>query len=196
MNFNIADLIQGPIGNQLISGLSKQIGVEDSKVSSAVSMAVPMLLTQLNKNASDPSEAEKLKNALAKHENSDIQNVSSLLDKDNSNEGLGILGHIFGDKQNQITQTISKSSGLSTDNVMQILSKLAPIVMGFISNEKAKSGSNDISGILGNLMGNMKQNGGSNMGMIEKLLDQDGDGSVMDDVMDMGSKLLGGFFKK
>ncbi|MGI9527861.1 MAG: DUF937 domain-containing protein [Weeksellaceae bacterium] len=196
---NLSDLVQGAIGNQLVNGLSQQIGVEDSKVSSAISLALPFLLSQMNKNvSSDPKQAESLANALSEHQNRDISNVSSILDSPNMAEGLGILGHVFGNKQNNVAQNIGQSTGLSTGKVMQILATLAPIVMGYLGKQKAQNnmGAQDVPNLLGSLLGGMKQTNQSEMSMIERMLDQDGDGSLMGEAMDLGGKLLGGFFGK
>lgn len=195
---NLLDLVSGPVGQQVISGLSKQTGTSDSKVSSAVSMALPLLLSQMNKNASTPQGAESLNNALNDHQGSVLDNISGLLSSGNMADGLGILGHVFGDKQNRVAQNIGKQSGLSTGNVLQILATLAPIVMGFLGKEKQTNNidQSGITGMLGGLLGGMQQSNQSEMSMIEKMLDQNGDGSIMDEAMDIGGKLLGGFFKK
>ncbi|MDO5656650.1 MAG: DUF937 domain-containing protein [Flavobacteriaceae bacterium] len=194
---NLSDLVQGPLGQQLIGGLSQQLGVNDSRVSSAVSLALPFLLSQMNKNAQSSNGRESLNRALNDH-GSELDNIMSLLNSPNMADGLGILGHVFGNKQTQVAQNIGNQSGLSTGKVMQILATLAPIVMGFLSKQKQQSNldSNGVSGLLGSILGGMQQTNRSEMSLIERMLDQDGDGSYMDDALDLGSKLLGGFFKK
>lgn len=195
---NLTDLVQGPIGQQLISGLSQQVGADNNNVSSAVSMALPFLLSQMSKNASSPSGAESLTNALGAHQGDILSNVAGVLNSPNMADGLGILGHVFGNKQTQVAQNIGKQSGLSTGNVMQILATLAPLVMGFLGQQKQQNNldANGVSGLLGSLLGGMQQSNQSEMGMIERMLDQDGDGSAIDDAINLGSKLLGGFFSK
>ena len=195
---NLQDLVNGPIGQQLISGLSQQVGANDSKVSSAISMALPLLLSQMNKNASSPQGAQSLTNALNDHHGSALSNVAGILNSPNMADGLGILGHVFGNKQNQVAQNIGNQTGISTGNVMQILATLAPLVMSFLGNQKQQNNldSNGVSGLLGSILGGMSQSNQSEMSMIERMLDQDGDGSMMDDAVNIGSKLLGGFFSK
>ncbi len=195
---NLLDLVSGPVGQQLIGGLSKQTGASDSRVSSVVSLALPFLLSQMNKNASTPEGAANLDQALNEHPGSVLNNIDGLLNSGNMADGLGILGHVFGDKQNQVAKNIGKQSGLSTGKVLQILATLAPIVMGFLGKEKQTNNidQSGISGLLGGLLGGMQQTNGTELSMIEKMLDSNGDGSIMDEAMDLGSKLLGGFFKK
>lgn len=193
---NLSDLVQGAVGQQLIGGLSQQLGVKDQRVSSAISMALPFLLSQMNKNAQSQKGAESFSRALNDHQGSALDNVASILSSPNMADGLGILGHVFGNKQNQVAQNIGQQSGLSAGNVMQILATLAPVVMGFLGNQKQQNNldSGGVTNLLGGLLGGMQQSNQSEMSMIERMLDQDGDGSLMGEAMDLGSKLLGGFF--
>ncbi|MEO6189128.1 MAG: DUF937 domain-containing protein, partial [Saprospiraceae bacterium] len=85
-------------------------------------------------------------------------------------DGLGILGHIFGNKQDQVAQKVSSSSGLNLSQIMKLMPILAPIVMGLIGklrsahtnqsgNSNTGSGGFDLARIL---MGSVKsaQEGG------------------------------------
>lgn len=193
---NLSDLVQGAVGQQLVNGLSQQLGVKDQRVSSAISMALPFLLSQMNKNAQSQKGAESLSRALNDHQGSALDNVASILSSPNMADGLGILGHVFGNKQNQVAQNIGQQSGLSAGNVMQILATLAPVVMGFLGNQKQQNSldAGGVTNLLGGLLGGMQQSNQSEMSMIERMLDQDGDGSLMGEALDIGGKLLGGFF--
>lgn len=195
---NLSDLVSGPLGQQLVGGLSRQLGVNDSRVSSAISMALPFLLSQMNKNARTQQGAESLNQALNQHSGNALNNIESILNSPNMADGLGILGHVFGNKQNQVARNIGSQSGLSAGNVMQILATLAPVVMSFLGSQKQQNNldSSGVSGLLGSLLGGMQQSNQSEMSMIERMLDQDGDGSYMDEAMDIGSKLLDGFFRR
>ncbi len=193
----LSNLLTGIVGQQLVSGLSKQTGAESSKVASVIAMAAPFILSQMSKNAQSKSGADSLSKALDKHSGSVLDDISGLLNSPNMADGLGILGHVFGNKQNHVAQNISKQSGVSAGNVMQILATLAPIIMAFLGKQKQQNNldSNGVSSLLGGLLGGVQQDHKSEMSFIEKILDQDNDGNVADDVMDLGSKLLGGLFK-
>lgn len=195
---NIQDLLTGAVGNQLVGNLSKQLGIEDSKVSSAVAMAIPSILGQMNKNAQDPQGAESLNKALEDHSNSSVlDNISGLFGGGNNSEGLGILGHVFGGQQEKVAENIGSKAGISTGNTMQILTTLAPLLMGFLGKQKQQKnvGSDGLTSLLSGVLGGGSSSSGL-MGMAEKMLDQNGDGKISDDVMNMGSNLLKGFFKK
>lgn len=195
---NIQELLTGNIGNELINGLSQQTGAEESKVSQVISLALPFILEQMKRNTSSTQGAENLNNALDNHQGSVLDNISDVLNNSNTADGLGILTHIFGNKQNNIVENISKSSGISSENVMQILATLAPVVMSFLGKQKQQSDldSSGVAGLLGEILNGIQQSNLSEMSAIKKILDGNGDASIAGKALDLGSKLLGGFSRK
>lgn len=195
---DISNLLQGAVGQQLVSGVVNKLGIKNEQAQIAISAAIPFLLTALSKNASN-GDAQNINKALEnKHDGSILDNLGGFLNAGNFADGAGILGHVLGGKQSQVENAIGKSSGLDGAQVGQLLAMLAPVVMGYLGKEKNSQGldAGGLTSLLGGLVGGAAQSNKREMSTIERLLDQDGDGSAMDDVMDIGSKLLGGFFKK
>lgn len=195
---DISNLLQGAVGQQLVSGVVSQLGIKNEQAQMAISAAIPFLLTALNKNAAN-GDAQNINKALeTKHDGSILDNLGGFLSSGNFSDGAGILGHVLGGKQSQVENAIGQSSGLNGGQVAQLLAMVAPIVMGYLGKEKNSQGldAGGLTGLLGGLVGGAAQTNQREMSTIEKLLDQDGDGNAMDDVMDIGSKLLGGLFKK
>ena len=195
---DFTNLIQGAMGQQIVGSAAKQLGINESQAQTAVAAAVPFLLSSLNKNAQGGG-AVGISNALNQHDGSILDNLSGFLGQGgNQQDGLGILGHVLGNKQQNVESAISQQSGLNTAQVTQILALVAPIVMGYLGKQKQSAGldSNGIAGLLGGLVGGsttQTNQSGVNLGGFEKLLDQDGDGQLgLSDAMG----LLGGFFKK
>ncbi|MDM1042491.1 DUF937 domain-containing protein [Empedobacter falsenii] len=195
---DFTNLIQGAMGQQIVASAAKQLGINESQAQTAVAAAVPFLLSALNKNAQGGG-AEGISNALNQHDGSILDNLSGFLGQGgNQQDGLGILGHVLGNKQQNVESAISQQSGLNMGQVTQILALVAPIVMGYLGKQKQSAGldSNGIAGLLCGLVGGsttQTNQSGVNLGGFEKLLDQDGDGQLgLSDAMG----LLGGFFKK
>lgn len=207
----LLDLLNSPMGKQLISGVAGQTGQPEGKTSDVLSMAMPLLLGAMKKNVSSPEGAAGLMSALSgKHSGGILDNLGDLfgggVDDSVMQDGAGILGHVFGNKQPQVENALSQKSGLDAGSIAQILKIAAPIVMGYIGKQTAQSNVNDSSGmnaLLGSMLGGQPQ---ENQSLITTLLDADGDGSILDDVagMVMGSSkqkgglggLLGGLFGK
>jgi hypothetical protein len=208
----LLDLLNSPMGKQLISGVAGQTKQSEDQTAIVLSMAMPLLLGAMKKNVSSPEGAQGLMSALSsgKHNGSILDNLGGLfnggVDDNVMSDGAGILGHVFGNKQPQVENALSQKSGLDAGTVAQILKIAAPIVMGYLGKQTAQSNVSDGSGmnaLLGSMLGGQPQ---ENQSLITTLLDADGDGSILDDVagMVMGSSkkkgglagLLGGLFGK
>ncbi|WP_028375777.1 DUF937 domain-containing protein [Leeuwenhoekiella sp. MAR_2009_132] len=207
----LLDLLNSDLGKQLISGASAQTGASESKTADVLSMALPVLLGAMKKNAQTQEGASGLLGALSnKHDGSILDNLGSLLgggsvDQNVISDGAGILSHVLGGKQPVVENTLSQKSGLDAGTVAQILKIAAPILLGVIGKETKQNNVNDssaLSGILGSMLGGQPK---GNQSLIESLIDADGDGSVLDDVagMVLGSNkkgglggMLGGLFGK
>ncbi len=202
------------MGKQLISGVAGQTGQAENKTADVLSMAMPLLMGAMKKNASTPGGAQGLMNALSsKHDGSILNDLGGLfgggVDQSVMDDGAGILGHVFGSKQPQVENALSSKSGIDAGSISQILKIAAPILLGYLGKESRQnnvSSPDALSGLLGGLMG-----GGSTanqqQSLIESFLDSDGDGSVIDDlagmVLNSGGKksggiggILGGLFGK
>jgi hypothetical protein len=207
----LLDLLNSPMGKQLISGVAGQTNQPEGKTADVLSMAMPLILGAMKKNVSSPEGAAGLMSALSgKHNGSILDNLGGLfgggVDESVMSDGAGILGHVFGNKQPQVENALSQKSGLDAGSIAQILKIAAPIVMGYLGKQTAQSNVSDGSGmnaLLGSMLGGQPQ---ENQSLITTLLDADGDGSILDDVagMVMGSNkksgglggLLSGLFGK
>lgn len=197
----ILDLLNSDLGKTIISGVSGSTGTDQNKTSSVLTMALPVLMKAMERNASTPEGAQGLMGALNdKHDGSILDNLSGLfgggVDDNVKNDGAKILGHVLGNKQQGVEQVIGQKSGLDAASVANILKVAAPILMGVLGKQAKQnnvSSQNDLGGLLGGLLGgNEAQNEQS---FLEKILDADGDGSIVDDVAGMvlgGSKSKGG----
>src|SRR5512142_2668786 len=133
---SIVETIQQALGENTIQQISRSIGADPNKTANAVTTALPAILGGLSKNASNPDGAAALHRALDDHDGSILDNLSGLLGGGTNVEGGQILGHIFGDNRPAVEQGVGKASGLNTGQVAQILTMLAPIVMGVLGREK------------------------------------------------------------
>jgi len=209
----LLDLLNSPMGKQLVSGVAGQTNQPESKTADVLTMAMPILMGAMKRNAATPGGAQGLMNALSsKHDGSILDNLGGLfsggVDQEVMDDGAGILGHVLGSKQPQVENALSSKSGLDAGSISQILKVAAPILLGFLGKQTRQqnvSSPDGLNGLLGGLMG-----GGSTanqqQSLIESFLDSDGDGSILDDVAGMvlnggGKKgglggMLGGLFGK
>ncbi len=204
----ILDLLNGPMGKMLINGAGNQLGLDQSKATTAMTAALPLIMGALKNNAETPGAAEGLLNALNddRHDGSLLDKLGDVLggneiDRDVLDDGEGILGHVFGGKHENVAQAVSKTSGIDMGSAMNILKVAAPVVMAYLgkqTRERSVSSPSDLSNLLGGMLGSGHQ---EHQSLINRLLDADGDGSIIDDVAGMllsGNKKsgLGGLLGK
>ncbi len=209
----ILDLLGSNLGKSIISGVSGSAGTDESKTSTALTMALPVLMTAMKRNAATPAGAEGLMSAISgKHDGSILDNLGGLfsggVDDNVKQDGDKILNNVLGDKKSGVKKIIGEKSGLDANSVANILKISAPILMGVVGRQSKQNNFNssgDLSGMLSNFIGGNDMEEEQNF--LEKILDAGGDGSVVDDVASMvlgkagGKKgglggLLGGLFGK
>ena len=191
----ILDLLSGPIGQTIISGVAGSTGQDSSKTGSVLTMALPVLMKAMERNASTPEGAAGLMGALSKHDGGILDNLGGLfqggVDQNVTNEGGKILGHILGDKTSGIEQVISQKSGVDAGSVGNILKTAAPLLMGMLGKQSQQSGgvsdANGLTSLIGGMLGGASNSGAvtKEQNFLEQMLDSNGDGSVVDDVAGM-----------
>lgn len=196
MSSSLAGSLLEMLGGDTLNQLGAQLGADPATTQKAVGAALPLLLGALGNNASSTDGAAALFGALSnKHDGSVLNDLSGFISKGGDiQDGKGILRHTLGSKQSGIEQALSQATGLGADSTGNLLAMLAPVVMGALG-QKTRSEGLDIGGLAQLLMGE-KQQATSQLGGLSSLLDMDGDGSIIDDVVNLGSKLLGGLFGK
>ena len=197
----ILDLLNSDLGKTIISGVSSQTNQPQNKTQDVLTMALPVLMAAMKRNASTPQGAEGILSAInGKHDGSILDNLGGLfgggVDENVSADGEKILGHILGNKQQNVQNTLGAKAGMDAGSVAQILKVAAPILMGVIGKQSKQENVNSSSGIEGLLGGLLKGNSPQQeQSFLESILDADGDGSIIDDVAGMvlgGSKKKGG----
>ena len=206
-NMDIVSLIQSQLSDQLLDGLGQQVGLNDrSQTKDATMTAVTALLGALSKNASSSQGLNALSGALDKdHDGSILDDLTGLLlnqkqpttQQARTLNGAGILKHVLGGKQGGIVDLISQVGGMDKNGSLQLLMKVAPMVMGVLGQQKKKQSMNN--NVLGDLLKTASQQSKQQtkqVSLLEQILDQDGDGSIADEATSFGLKFLGNLFKK
>lgn len=196
--FSLEDLLGSQMGQAAVGQITQNLGADSTAVNSAIQMALPVIVSGLAKNAQTPEGAQSLDSALANdHQGGLLNNLTDFLTggvpspqaATRETNGAGILEHILGGSTKPAAEQISEKSGLNTGQVINLLITLAPIVMSFLGKQKQQNNL-DAGGITDLLTGQkqqMESSGNPMMDMASRMLDQDGDGSAMDDLAAMAA---------
>ncbi|MFK8012608.1 MAG: DUF937 domain-containing protein [Marinicellaceae bacterium] len=196
----ILDMITQQMGSSMMEQVAKKVGGDNDGVKRAAAVAVPMILAAIKRNASSQKGAEDLAGALERNHSDGgiLGNLGNLLGGSSMQDGGKILGHVFGNKQSNVQQQLGKATGLGGQSAGDLMSMLAPMVMGALGKAKQQNnvGANGLQDLLRQEQETIQRQQPKKMGMIEGMLDSDGDGDVdMKDILKSGSGLLSGFFK-
>jgi hypothetical protein len=211
LNMNLMEILQGQVSDEMLGQLSQHIGAEPAQTAAATQGIFATILGGLANNASSENGLSALSSALDKnHDGSMLDDLMGMVGgmmsgqspQSGATNGLGMLGHILGDRQEAAAEQIGQSSGLNMGQIMKLMPILAPIVMSVLGRAKSQGnlGLGDLAGVL---MGGAQQ--AQQQGGMGDLL-----GSILGSVLgggqpqasapqgggDLLSSVLGGIFGK
>lgn len=212
MAMNLLDMIMNAQNGATAQQAGAQLGLSQQQSQSAIAALLPAISSALKQNTASPQGLAGLLGALqgGQHEQY-LENPQMLGQPQTINDGNAILGHLFGSKDvsRAVAGHAAQTTGIGSDILKKMLPLVATMAMGSLSKQtrqpdmkSALAGlamqhlmggkSSGLGSILGAVTGangrqqrraeSTRQQG---MGIIGKLLDADGDGSMMDDVLNM-----------
>ena len=194
----MADITQ-LLAQQLLGGglsqISQQIGADKDTTGQALSAAMPLLLSALANNASQPQGAQALHTALAQdHDGTIFNNMDGFLSNPQAANGAGILGHVLGERRDTVQNGLAQGTGLDANSMGQLLEIAAPLVMGALGQQQQQQGldANGLSALLGQQQQAAQAANPDLMGTIGNLLDMNHDGSALDDILRLAGKFSSG----
>lgn len=186
---DLQQIISQQIQGEVLDKISQATGTDAKSAESIAQQAIPVLLGGLQKNSKSTKGARDLNDAISKdHDGSTLSDLLGNIGNNSSlQDGSKILGHVFGGNLGKVEDAIGKSTGTNSSAANTALSILAPIVLENLGQAKAKTGT-DVATILSGQKIDTKS---GVMSIVTDLIDQNNDGNVLDDIMQMGSKLFG-----
>jgi hypothetical protein len=182
---NILDSIMNAGDGAALRQLASQVGLNEVQASSAVSALVPALSAGVRQNLQTPDGLSGLVNALSggKHQRY-IDDPAVLGDAATVADGNGILGHILGSKDvsRQLAAQAGAQTGLAPDVIKRMLPLVATLVMGALSRQATTRAGSPMAGAAG---------AGGLLDMLSGSLDQNRDGSMLDDIGGMIGRTFG-----
>ena len=213
--------LQSALSGQTLDQLSGALGADPDTTRNAAMTALPLMLGAMNRNTSTPTGAQSLDMALKRdHDGSLLDGLGGFLGAlqgrgaaaggagglmgglagalaggSKATDGGGILGHVFGNRLPHVESGLAKSTGLSQQQVLQLLMTLAPVVMSALGKMKRERDldAGGVSDVLSHEAARAREAAPSGiLGQLGQLLDRDGDGNPLDDLAGLAGGLLGG----
>jgi len=215
MAMNLLDMIMSAQGGATAQQAGAQLGLNQQQSQSAIAALLPAISSALKQNTANPQGLAGLLGALqnGQHEQY-LENPQMVTKPETVNDGNAILGHLFGSKDvsRAVAGRASEQTGIGSDVLKKLLPIVATMAMGSLSKQTSQpsmksaltgmaiqkllggnqSSAGGLGGILSSVLGGkakqrrqQQQAHQQGLGMIGKMLDADGDGSMMDDILQM-----------
>ncbi|MEM8962867.1 MAG: DUF937 domain-containing protein [Acidobacteriota bacterium] len=194
---SLFDMLENSIGDNELDQIGQQTGADRQQVQQVVEAGLPLMLNSLGAQANAPGGAAGIMQMLDRDGDGDIMDdIGGFLGGGGGGgAGAGMLGVLLGGRADRVEQQLGNQTGMQPNQVGQILSMLAPIVMGMLQRQRQTQGLDDagLAGVLQQERQVAMQRRPQAQGLLGSILDRDGDGNPMDDVAELGMKALGGF---
>ncbi len=184
-----------------LQSVAKELRVDESQVTAGAAALMPALLGGFKKQAqAQPSGLDGLAGMLGQLGGGGL--LDEVLSPQPTNVGRGndVLGQIFGSPEvsRTVAQNAATSSGLDPALLKKMLPMLAMLVAGFMAKQQgagqpaapANGGLGDLGGLGGLLGGLLGQGGAAQSSGLAGMLDLDGDGNPLDDILGLANKYL------
>jgi len=191
---NLTDILTQQLSGDALSRISEKIGIDKATAGTAISAAIPLLVSALARKSSTPEGAEAIHQSVTTEHNGGIlDDVMGFL-SGGSSGGANILTQLLGTQRGAIENGLAQHTGLNTGAIGNILEMAAPLVMGALSKKQTEQGLD--AGGLSSYLGNQQQAAQSSasplMNTLFNMLDANNDGSIIDDIGRIAGKLFGG----
>jgi hypothetical protein len=196
--------ILGQMGG--LQSMAQELGVDESQAASGAAALIPAIIGGFKKQAqSQPTGLEGLGGLLGQLGGGGLLDNVLAPEPTDVSQGNNVLGQIFGSKDvsRTVAQNAAAQSGLDPALLKKMLPMLAMLVAGFMAkqggNAGAQFGSSDgglaggLGGLLGGLLGGQGASSasqGSATSGLASMLDLNGNGNPLDDILEMAGKAM------
>lgn len=188
-----------------LQSMARELGVSDTQAASGAAALVPAIIGGFKKQAqSQPAGLEGLGGLLGQLGGGSLLDDVLAPQPTNVSRGNDVLGQIFGseDVSRAVAQNTASQSGLDPALLKKMLPLLAMLVAGYMAKQRGadadaqpSSAAGGLGGLLGSLLGGQADGsgsatpGGAAPGLA-LMLDLNGDGNPLDDILRMVGKAM------
>ena len=187
-----------------LQSMARELGVSENQAASGAEALIPAILGGFKKQAqSQPSGVEGLDDMLGQLGGGALMDDVLSPQPTHVDRGDDVLGQIFGSKavSRTVAQNAASQSGLDPSLLKKMLPMLAMLVTGYMAKQRsgaspaqASPAGGGLGDLLGGMLGGQASGGGRTMsgtgGGLGSMLDLNGDGNPLDDILRMAGKVL------
>jgi hypothetical protein len=191
--------ILGQLGG--LQSMSRELGVSEDQAASGAEALIPAILGGFKKQVqSQPQGLEGLGGLLGQLGGGGLLDQVLSPEPTDVNRGNDVLGTIFGSKDvsREVAQNVAGRTGIDPAMLKRMLPMLAMLVAGYMARQRAAAagaaptpGAGPAGGGgLGDLLGGVLGGRGAGAPGLSSMLDLNGDGNALDDIVRMAGKAM------
>jgi hypothetical protein len=188
----ITDLLSQMGGLQSIA---RELGVSEAEVQAGAAALTPAILGGFKKQAqAQPNGLDGLGGLLGQLGGGSLLDQVLAPQPTDITRGNDVLGQIFGSKDvsRTVAQTAASQSGLDPALLKRMLPLLAMLVAGYMAKQRGggapgrgAAAGGGLGDLLGSVLGGQQAAGSAGLGGLASMLDLNGDGNPLDDILRM-----------
>jgi hypothetical protein len=180
-----------------LQSMARELGVSEGEAAAGAAALAPAILGGFKKRAqAEPAGVEGLGGLLGQLGGGSLLDQVLAPQPTDVNHGNEVLGQIFGSKDvsRTVAQNAAAQSGLDPGLLKRMLPLLAMMVAGYMARQPrggpaAAGPGGGLGDVLGGMLGGRQSGSGAGMGGLGSMLDLDGDGNPLDDLLRMGKSV-------
>ena len=183
-----------------LQSMARELGVSETEAASGAEALMPAILGGFKKQAqAQPTGLEGLGGLLGQLGGGGLLDNVLAPQPTDVTQGNNVLGQIFGSKDvsRTVAQNAASQSGLDPSLLKKMLPMLAMLVTGYMAKQQGAGGAEQSSpmggglgGLLGGLLGGHGAKSAGGASGLASMLDLNGDGNPLDDIMRMAGKAM------
>lgn len=182
-----------------LQAMARELGIDETQAATGAAALLPAILGGFQKQAAQPGGIEGLGGLLGNLGGGGL--LDDVVSPHPTNVGRGneLLGHIFGSRE--VSRTVAADASAKTGLDPSLLKKMLPIVAmvaaGYMAKQRGAgaggrpSAGGGLAGVLGGLLGGRGAGQASRGGGLGGMLDMNGDGNPLDDILRMTGRNRG-----
>lgn len=179
-----------------LQSIARELGVSETEAADGAEALIPAILGGFKNQAQAPATGlEGLGGLLGQLGGGDLLDAVLGPQPTDVSRGNDVLGEIFGSKDvsRTVAQSAAAQTGLDPSLLKKMLPMLAMLVAGYLARQggaQAQAGTAGAGGGLGGMLGGLLGGAGGAGGGLAAILDQNGDGNALDDILRLAGKAM------
>lgn len=190
---SLMKLLEQAGGGQGLAQLANQFGLDESKAGELSKLLAPAIGSAAKQQAQSGGLGDLLGSLKGEGQGALFDDATQAASPEGQAQGMAFLENLMGGSEGAqgLAEKAAEKSGIDISTVMQFMPAIAGMLQGGMQKQMPDTevdgmmqslGGGGLGGMISGLMGG-KSGSGPDLSMLTNMLDADGDGSILDDIM-------------